>query len=33
LMKRSYAAGTLREKLFGVGARLPQSHPAASCRH
>ena len=33
LMKRGYAAGTLREKLFGVGARLPQSHPAASCRH
>jgi alkanesulfonate monooxygenase SsuD/methylene tetrahydromethanopterin reductase-like flavin-dependent oxidoreductase (luciferase family) len=33
LMKRGYAAGTLREKLFGVGARLPQSHLAASCRH
>jgi hypothetical protein len=31
VFKRDYAAGTLREKLFG-GARLPQTHPAASHR-
>jgi len=28
LYKTSYAAGTLRQKLFGTGARLPPSHPA-----
>jgi FMN-dependent oxidoreductase (nitrilotriacetate monooxygenase family) len=28
----SYAPGTLREKLFGEGARLPASHPAARFR-
>jgi long-chain alkane monooxygenase len=32
VMKRSYAPGTLREKLFGGPARLPSSHPAARCR-
>jgi long-chain alkane monooxygenase len=26
--KTEYAAGALRQKLFGAGARLPQSHPA-----
>jgi alkanesulfonate monooxygenase SsuD/methylene tetrahydromethanopterin reductase-like flavin-dependent oxidoreductase (luciferase family) len=32
--KRSYAPGTLREKLFGAGrARLPDRHPAARHRH
>jgi hypothetical protein len=30
--KRSYAPGTLREKLGGVGPRLPTSHPAAGFR-
>lgn len=29
---RDYAPGTLREKLFGDGARLPDSHPAARFR-
>jgi long-chain alkane monooxygenase len=32
LYKRDYAPGTLREKLFGRGARLPSSHPAAAVR-
>jgi long-chain alkane monooxygenase len=32
VMKRAYAPGTLREKLFGGAARLPSSHPAARCR-
>ena len=31
VMKRAYAPGTLREKLFGGAARLPASHPAARC--
>jgi FMN-dependent oxidoreductase (nitrilotriacetate monooxygenase family) len=31
--KTEYAAGTLRQKLFGGGPRLPQSHPAAGARH
>jgi alkanesulfonate monooxygenase len=30
--KRRYAPGTMREKLFGGGARLPQDHPAAQFR-
>jgi long-chain alkane monooxygenase len=30
--KRAYAPGTLREKLFGNGARLPASHPGAGFR-
>ena len=31
--KTAYAAGTLREKLYGHGrARLPASHPAAAYR-
>ena len=30
--KTDYASGTLREKLFGAGARLPQSHPGARYR-
>lgn len=29
---REYAPGTLREKLFGAGARLPDEHPAARFR-
>ena len=32
LYKRDYAPGTLREKLFGADARLPDNHPAASYR-
>jgi long-chain alkane monooxygenase len=33
VMKRAYAPGTLREKLFDAGgARLPASHPAAQYR-
>lgn len=32
MMKQAYAAGTLREKLFGRSARLPTSHPAARYR-
>ncbi len=33
VLKRGYAPGTLREKLFGPGrARLPASHPAAGFR-
>jgi FMN-dependent oxidoreductase (nitrilotriacetate monooxygenase family) len=33
LYKTEYAAGTLREKLYGPGrARLPESHPAARVR-
>lgn len=32
VMKRGYAPGTLREKLFGGAARLPASHPAARHR-
>ncbi len=31
--KTAYAPGLLREKLFGRGARLPESHYAASLRH
>ena len=30
--KTRYAEGTLREKLFGTGPRLPDSHPAAAWR-
>ena len=30
--KESYAAGTLREKLFGAGRMLPTTHPAAAFR-
>ncbi|KIQ04377.1 MULTISPECIES: LLM class flavin-dependent oxidoreductase [Pseudomonas] len=30
--KTEYAPGTLREKLFGEGPRLPESHPAAAYR-
>ncbi|PPQ30169.1 LLM class flavin-dependent oxidoreductase [Rhodopila globiformis] len=30
--KRDYAPGTLRQKLFGRGPRLPASHPAAAVR-
>lgn len=32
LYKHEYAPGTFREKLFGRGARLPASHPAAAVR-
>ncbi|HEY0185437.1 MAG TPA: LLM class flavin-dependent oxidoreductase [Rhodopila sp.] len=32
LFKHAYAPGTLREKLFGRGPRLPASHPAAAVR-
>jgi FMN-dependent oxidoreductase (nitrilotriacetate monooxygenase family) len=32
MMKQAYAAGTLREKLFGRSARLPTCHPAARYR-
>ena len=32
LYKHDYAPGTLREKLFGDGARLPANHPAAATR-
>jgi FMN-dependent oxidoreductase (nitrilotriacetate monooxygenase family) len=32
LFKHGYAPGTFREKLFGRGARLPASHPAAGVR-
>ncbi|HEY1414229.1 MAG TPA: LLM class flavin-dependent oxidoreductase [Rhodopila sp.] len=32
LFKHDYAPGTFREKLFGRGARLPSSHPAAAVR-
>jgi len=30
--KRDYAAGTYRQKLFGLGDRLPAVHPAAATR-
>jgi long-chain alkane monooxygenase len=30
--KREYAPGTLREKLFGAGSRLPKTHPGARYR-
>jgi FMN-dependent oxidoreductase (nitrilotriacetate monooxygenase family) len=30
--KRDYAPGTYRQKLFGLGDRLPGSHPAAATR-
>jgi len=30
--KRDYANGTLREKLFGAGPRVPRSHPASRHR-
>ena len=32
LYKHDYAPGTLREKLFGAGPRLPANHPAALVR-
>ena len=32
LMKSAYTPGTLREKLFARGARVPPSHPAHRCR-
>jgi hypothetical protein len=33
LFKTGYAAGPLREKLYGTGrSRLPPSHPAAAAR-
>jgi FMN-dependent oxidoreductase (nitrilotriacetate monooxygenase family) len=32
MFKTEYAGGTLREKLFGLGPRLPESHPAARAR-
>lgn len=32
LVKRDYRDGTLREKLFGAGARLEAPHPAANAR-
>jgi hypothetical protein len=32
IYKRDYAPGTLREKLFGAGPRLPGSHPGARYR-
>jgi len=32
LAQREYQPGTLREKLFGRGARLPETHPAAHYR-
>jgi long-chain alkane monooxygenase len=31
--KRDYASGTLREKLFGAGPRLPKTHPADRYRN
>ena len=30
--KTAYAPGTMRQKLFGEGARLPSNHPAAAYR-
>jgi len=33
LMQRDYAPGTLREKLFGRAAHLPETHPARKHRH
>ncbi len=32
VFKHAYAPGTFREKLFGRGARLPSTHPAAAVR-
>jgi hypothetical protein len=32
LYKTAYAEGTLREKLFAGGPRLPATHPAARFR-
>jgi alkanesulfonate monooxygenase SsuD/methylene tetrahydromethanopterin reductase-like flavin-dependent oxidoreductase (luciferase family) len=32
IYKKDYAPGVLREKLFGAGPRLPQSHPGARWR-
>jgi FMN-dependent oxidoreductase (nitrilotriacetate monooxygenase family) len=32
LMRSEYAPGTLREKLFGAGPHLPDSHPARAAR-
>ena len=32
MYKREYAAGTYRQKLFGCGDRLPQTHSAAALR-
>jgi FMN-dependent oxidoreductase (nitrilotriacetate monooxygenase family) len=31
--KRDYAPGTLRDKLFGAGPRLPETHPGARYRN
>ena len=31
--KTEYAPGTLREKLFGAGPRLPESHPGSAWRN
>jgi alkanesulfonate monooxygenase len=31
--KEDYAPGTYREKLFGRGPRLEETHPAAARRH
>jgi len=33
IYKKDYATGTLREKLFGAGPRLPDSHIGARYRH
>jgi long-chain alkane monooxygenase len=33
IYKTSYAEGTLREKLFGGGAHLPEQHSGAAFRH
>ena len=33
IYKADYAAGTLREKLFGAGPRLPAEHWGAGFRH
>ena len=30
--RREYMSGTLREQLFGAGARLPETHPGAQYR-
>jgi hypothetical protein len=32
IYKKAYPAGTLREKLFNRGPRLPETHPAARHR-
>lgn len=33
VFKTDYAPGTLREKLFGAGPRLPENHPGARYRN